>query len=353
MQNALAEYVQDGNRPDQILILEHNPVFTLGRGANETDIHVSKAHLSKNGIEIHRINRGGQVTYHGPGQIVVYPICNLRGGRQNVARLVNGLEQAMIETALDFGVIADRLDGYPGIWVNTSRGIEKLGAVGIHLKKWVSTHGIAFNLEPAMESFQWITPCGITDKGVCSLRSILGEDCPTWEEACQSLTGHISEILAIEPIHFCEPSQSVSVTVWRHNSDGPEVLVMLRCPSEGQWWSSVTGMVEAGETAEMAAYRETMEETGLSGKLTPLNFQHSFWVDPALVNVHGNEPQFNTEICFHIEVPSDSQVVLNKAEHSEYRWCAPSEALELMRWEGSKAVLNMLIRDCWVDTKYR
>jgi lipoyl(octanoyl) transferase len=351
IQKALADYVRDENRPDQILLLEHNPVFTLGQSATRADVHVTDEFLAKNGVEIHQTDRGGQVTYHGPGQLVAYPICNLRGGRQNVACFVRGLEQAMIDTAKDFGVIADRLEGYPGIWVKTDRGLEKLGAVGIHLKRWVSTHGIAFNIDPRMEHFRWITPCGITDKGVCSLRTLLGDGCPTWDEVRTSLALHLAEILAIDPVPAAEPSQSISVTVWRRGSDGPEILMMLRCPSEGQWWSSVTGMIEPGETPEMAANREVMEEAGLSGNLIAMELQHTFWLNPQQQSLpdigqtpqEQAEPLFNTETCFQMEVPANSKVDLNTTEHSEYRWCTPNEALTLMSWEGSRAALKKLI----------
>jgi len=118
MQQAMAEHVRnpEADRPDQILVLEHNPVFTLGRNASRQDIHVSDPFLIEHGVEVHETDRGGQVTYHGPGQIVVYPVCNLKGGREDVGRLVRGLEQAMIDTAADFGVAAQRLAGFPGVW---------------------------------------------------------------------------------------------------------------------------------------------------------------------------------------------------------------------------------------------
>jgi len=323
MQRELADYVKDGDRPDQILLLEHNPVFTLGRSAVRSDIHVSDDFLTKNGVELHKIDRGGQVTYHGPGQIVVYPICNLHGGRQNVGGLVRGLEQAMIDTSKDFGVIANRLDGYPGIWVDTARGLEKLGAVGIHLKRWVSTHGIAFNIDPCMSHFQWITPCGITDKGVCSLRTLLGNECPTWDEVGKCLARHLMEILAFDPLPVVEPSQSISVTVWRRGNSATEILTLLRRSSDGRWYSSITGMVGTDETPEIAAHREVLKETGLRGNLAAMDFQHSFLLEPTICD---DEPLFNTETCFQMEVSADSQVSLNTTEYGEYRWCTPGEA---------------------------
>jgi len=250
----------------------------------------------------------------------------------------------MINAARDFGVDATRLDGHPGAWAKTKRGPEKFGAVGVHLSRWISTHGIAFNLDPRMEHFGWITPCGIVDKGICSLRSILGDGCPGREEAETSLTRHLSEILAFDPIPAVNPSKSISAIVWRRGPGGPEVLMMLRCPSEGMWWSSVTGMIEDGEAPEAAAIRETMEECGLAGKLQSLDFTHTFWIDPALAKTNSDEPQFNTEQCFHVEVTPDAVVSLNQAEHSEYRWCAPDEAMRLMVWEESKKVLKELLR---------
>ncbi len=342
MQQAMAEYVADGTHPDQVLILEHNPVFTLGRNATRQDIHVSDAFLEEHGVEVFQTDRGGQVTYHGPGQVVVYAICSLKGARQDLGRFVRGLEEAMIRTAADFGVPADRLKGFPGVWVGTPRGQEKLGALGIHLKRWIPTHGIAFNVRPDLAHFRWITPCGITDKGVCSLQSLRSDSAPTWQQAAERMAGHLVDILALDPQPVSPLSQSVSALTWRRGANGPEVLMMLRRPDQGLWWSSVTGMVEPGESLEAAAHRELLEETGLSGTLRPLDFSHAFWVDPKLIGLPDGEPRFNRESCFQVEVPSDAVIRLAPEEHSECRWSSISEARELMRWEGSKAALRLL-----------
>lgn len=342
-QQACAAHVKAGDRPDQILILEHNPVFTLGRNATRTDIHVADGFLQEMGVEVHAIDRGGQVTYHGPGQIVLYPVCNLQGGRQDLGRLVRGLEEAMIRTAGDFGVQADRLEGFPGIWVETPRGLEKLGAVGLHLKRWITTHGIAFNVDPDLTRFRWITPCGITDKGVCSLRSLLGDGCPTWTEAADHLERHLAKTLALDLLPAPALSGSVSALTWRRSERGPEALVMLRQPDQGLWWSSVTGMLEPGETPEEAARREVREETGLEGELRPLGLEHAFHVDPRLANLPADgELRFNRETCFAMEVPTKAPLHLDLSEHSEARWCSLEEAKDLVRWEGSKAALDRL-----------
>jgi lipoyl(octanoyl) transferase len=345
MQQAVAQYLEDGTHPDQLLILEHNPVFTLGRNATRQDIHVDDAFLEARGVEVFQADRGGQVTYHGPGQVVMYPICNLKGPRQDLGRFVRGLEEAMIRTAADFGVIATQLKGFPGVWAETPRGFEKLGALGIHLKRWIATHGIAFNVDPDLIHFRWITPCGITDKGVCSLGSLLGARAPAWDQASARLQTHVVEILNLQPRPTRPHSKSVSALTWRRGLRGPEILMMLRRPDLGLWWSSVTGMLEPGESPEMAAHRELMEEAGLSGKLLPLNFSHTFWVDPKLRGFQAGEPRFNTETCFHVEVPADAVVRLASEEHTEYRWCSPQEAHELMLWEGAKTALKLLSRN--------
>lgn len=342
MQKALAQGVREGKLPDQVLVLEHPPVFTLGRNATRQDIHVNDAFLDERGVEVFETDRGGQVTYHGPGQLVVYPICNLGDGRKDLGRFVRGLEEAMIRTAGDFGVIAERLEGFPGVWVNTAHGWEKLGALGIHLQRWITTHGIAFNVAPEMHHFRWITPCGITDKGVCSLSSLLGEGSPTWELAAAHMEGHLAEVFGFDLRPVTPPSQSVSALTWRRGPQGPEILVMLRQPDQGLWWSSVTGLLEPNESLEAAAHRELQEEVGLSGILTPMNLVHTFWVDPAILHLPEGEPRFNTETCFHMEVPADAEVRLSPEEHSEYRWCNLEEAHALMRWEGSKAAVKRL-----------
>lgn len=344
MQKAMADYVQDGTRPDQVLILEHNPVFTLGSNATRADIHVNPAFLEAHGVEVFQTDRGGQVTYHGPGQVVVYPICNLKGPRQDLKRFVRGLEEAMIRTAADYGVKADRLEGFPGVWVETPRGPEKLGALGIHLRRWIPTHGIAFNVRPDLAHFRWITPCGITDKGVCSLHSLLGGAAPSWDQAAERLRVHIAELMSLREQPVQPLTRSISALTWRRGARGPEILMMLRKPDQGLWWSSVTGMLEDGETLEAAAHRELLEETGLTGKLVPLGFSHAFWVDPRLVGLPAGEPSFNTEACFHVEVPASAQVKLGPEEHSEYRWCSIPEARELMLWEGSRHALGLLER---------
>ncbi len=155
---------------DTLLLLEHPPVITLGHRGDAGNVVADAKHLERLGIAVHRINRGGDVTYHGPGQIVLYPIVHLDQCRLKIAEFVGLLEESMIKTARHFGVEAARLPKRPGIFV----GDDKIGAVGIHVARGVTTHGLAFNVAPDLSHFELIVPCGLRDHGVTSLRRTTG-----------------------------------------------------------------------------------------------------------------------------------------------------------------------------------
>jgi lipoyl(octanoyl) transferase len=156
---------------DTLLLLEHEPaVITLGRGANPENILQSREVLSAQGIEVHETGRGGDVTYHGPGQLVAYPIFDLSPDRRDVRKYVSGLEEVMIRVAASYGVHAERVAGLNGAWVGT----RKIGAVGVRITRWITMHGIALNVSTALDAFELIVPCGIVGKGVTSLERELG-----------------------------------------------------------------------------------------------------------------------------------------------------------------------------------
>ena len=166
-QKQLAEARARDEIADTVLLLEHPPVYTLGRRADEANIVLPAGDRAARGITVERIDRGGDVTYHGPGQLVGYPIMKLSGPR--VVDHVRALEEMGIAVAGHFGVAGERIEGQSGVWV----GREKLLAIGVHVSAdWVTTHGFAFNVAPAMEDFAGIVACGIADKGVCSLASL-------------------------------------------------------------------------------------------------------------------------------------------------------------------------------------
>ena len=180
-----------GEIPDQLLFVEHSPVITLGRNAHESNILFSREALLAAGVEVHDTDRGGDVTYHGPGQIVGYPIFDLREWKRDVAAYVRAVEHAIIEAIGEFGIAGERSPGASGVWV----GNAKVAAIGVHLSRWVSSHGFALNVETNLDHFKFIVPCGL-NKPVTSLRA-LGCSAPM-EDVKESLLAAFSEVFEID-----------------------------------------------------------------------------------------------------------------------------------------------------------
>jgi lipoyl(octanoyl) transferase len=172
MQRALVEERRADRVPDLLLLLQHPPVITLGvKGdGGKSHITVSEATLAERGVVVHEARRGGDVTYHGPGQIVGYPILDLRPDRCDVHRYVRDLEEVMIRVCADHGVPAHRVKGLTGAW--TAGG--KIGAIGVRISRWITSHGFAFNVNTNLTHFDLIVPCGIGDRGVTSLQQETG-----------------------------------------------------------------------------------------------------------------------------------------------------------------------------------
>ena len=172
MQRALVEERKAGTIPDLLLLLQHPAVITLGvRGdGGRSHIVATGERLAELGIAVHETGRGGDVTYHGPGQVVGYPIINLDPDRRDVHRYVRDLEAVMIQVCADYGVEARRIAGLTGVWV----GAEKIGAIGVRISRWVTSHGFAFNAAIDLDHFGLIVPCGIGDRGVTSLARLVG-----------------------------------------------------------------------------------------------------------------------------------------------------------------------------------
>ncbi len=194
-----------GEVPDTLLLLEHPPVVTLGRGARREHVLASQEELAARGVGLFATDRGGDVTWHGPGQIVGYPIVDLAPDRCDVRGWIRDLEETMIRAAAEQGVAAGRLAGRRGVWLGegaepaTPGPSRKLGAVGVHLSRWVSSHGFAFNVAPRLSEFDLIVPCGIDGCRVTSLAAELGR-APERTAVEESLARALADVLGRELI---------------------------------------------------------------------------------------------------------------------------------------------------------
>jgi len=174
-----------GTIPDTLLLCEHPHTITLGRNGNLQNLLAGENVLRQKSVELHHTNRGGDITYHGPGQLVGYPIVNLAGVKRDVGWYMRTIEEAMIRASADFGVTAVREAGKTGIWVEQSDvkqpevvPAEKLAAIGVHLSRWVTSHGFAYNVATDLRYFQLIVPCGIAERKATSLEKLLGRTVP-------------------------------------------------------------------------------------------------------------------------------------------------------------------------------
>ncbi|HET8937234.1 MAG TPA: lipoyl(octanoyl) transferase LipB [Polyangiales bacterium] len=161
-----------GELPDTLLLVEHDPVITLGRAAKQEHVLATPEHLKTLGIELHEIGRGGDVTYHGPGQLVVYPILDLKPDRCDVRRYVRSLEQVMLQVAESYGLTPQRIEGMTGAFCDQ----RKYGALGVRISRWVTMHGIAINVSTDLDAFSLIVPCGLRTTSVTSLSREAGRE---------------------------------------------------------------------------------------------------------------------------------------------------------------------------------
>jgi lipoyl(octanoyl) transferase len=199
LQKQLVEERRTGVIPDTLLLLEHPHVITRGVKARQVtaNLRVSEAELSERQVELIDSGRGGDVTYHGPGQLVGYPILDLRPDRCDVHAYVHDLEEVIIRVARDFGVEAGRIEKLSGVWV----GDRKLAAIGIRISRWITSHGFALNVDTDLAYFDLIVPCGITDKSVTSLAQLLGHTPPIDDVEARVVTRFAEVFGAVEPAY--------------------------------------------------------------------------------------------------------------------------------------------------------
>ena len=187
LQKQLVAQRKAGEIPDQLLLLEHPHVITLGRNGHLENLLASSQVLEREGIAFFPNDRGGDITYHGPGQLVGYPILDLREWKRDVGAYVRALEQMIIDTLAEYGIAAGRIAGLTGVWVDE----RKIAAIGVHISRWVTSHGFALNVATDLSYFQYIVPCGLT-KPVTSMAQ-LGV-AATLEEVSQKLAGHFARV---------------------------------------------------------------------------------------------------------------------------------------------------------------
>ncbi len=327
MQKLLVEARAQGLVPDTLLLLEHPPVITLGRGAKAENVLWSPQMLAARGFELFETDRGGDVTYHGPGQIVGYPIVDLKPDRKDVRKYVASVEEIMIRVAAEYGIAAHRVAGRIGVW--TPAG--KLGAVGVHISRWITSHGFAFNVRTELTDFSAIVPCGIDDASVASLQSLLA-DAPPVHEVEGVIALKAGEVWESETSELLPELQTVSVTLQRE--DG-RVLLLKRRAERGGFWQILTGRIEPGESALQTAAREVHEETGFSPRLDgirELGYAHGFALGGRV------PPLFARETAFAATVSGEPRL---SDEHDEHRWCTPDEALQLLPFAGLRRAVRL------------
>ena len=194
LQRDLVERRKRGEIPDQLLIVEHPHVITMGRNGHAENMLAPPDLLERSGIEFHHTDRGGDVTYHGPGQIVGYPILDLREWKRDVVAYVRAIEQTIVDALGKFGIEAGRVRGATGVWVVDA----KIAAIGVHISRWVTSHGFALNVDTDLSYFQHIVPCGLT-KPVTSMRRL--GSAASRDEVIESLTGAFARSFGYETVH--------------------------------------------------------------------------------------------------------------------------------------------------------
>lgn len=334
-----AEAIRGGHPPgtDHLFLLEHPPVLTLGRGAGRGNIRAPAEWLARRGWEVHETDRGGDVTWHGPGQLVAYPVLELGAGF-GPRRYVEALEEAMIATCAAFGLEAVRHPVHRGAWV----GARKVGAVGVHLSRRMTSHGLALNVAVDLAAFEAIVPCGIAEPGVgvTSLERELagrGRAVPPLPFVAERLAEALAEALGRAPEPA--PPELRTVSVVPVGDDG-RILMLRRSPARGGFWQPVTGRIEPGEAPEAAARRELREETGADVEVSPLGYQHAFALDPALVPPKRPGLRVCDETAFWARLPPGFAPRLSE-EHVEWEWCDAGTAAARSRYAGLRRAIRL------------
>ncbi|QQR41696.1 lipoyl(octanoyl) transferase LipB [Myxococcus xanthus] len=334
LMHLFSESRRQGLSGDALLLLEHPPILTLGRAAKRENIVASDAQLEKEGAEVFETNRGGDVTYHGPGQLVGYPIFLLPEDRRDVRRYVRDVERSVMQVLAQWGITAGPIPKWPGVWIGAEGAPDarKIAAIGVHLSRWLTTHGFALNVNTNLDHFQLIVPCGIREAGVTSMQRELGRALPM-AEVEEAIASSFCTVFDSERVDAPPPMRTVSIAVVKGRGPEARVLLVRRRPERGGFWQVLTGRLEAGESPAQAAARELEEETGLRVPLVDLDYRHAFALGEAL------PPQLVEENGFAVHVPPDADVRLG-AEHDAFEWVDVPTALERLPFQGLRETVK-------------
>jgi lipoyl(octanoyl) transferase len=207
LQEAVRHALKEGTGPERLLLLEHPPVFTLGRNASDGDITADAGWLAERGIAVRETDRGGQATYHGPGQLVGYPILNLSPDRRDVRRYVGDLCEVLVRTLAEFGVAAaPRPSPHVGVWVRE----EKIASLGVHLSRWITTHGFALNVTTDVSAFGGIVPCGLPGISLTSIERLTGK-APAVGDVARRLLPHFAAVFDRDVAESAPPPVDMAV----------------------------------------------------------------------------------------------------------------------------------------------
>ena len=331
LQQKLVELRQRDQIEDQLLLLEHPPVITLGRGGKLDNLLAPQEALQMQGVRFFETTRGGDITYHGPGQLVGYPILHLGEGNRDVRKYVTNLEEVLIRTVAEYGITAARIEGRRGIWV----GNDKIAAIGVRIARWVTSHGWALNVNTDLEHFRLITPCGLHGTGVTSIESELGRRVPL-EEVREVLAAKFADVFERELIPRPETIRLIKVVV----HDGDRVLLLHRRPERGGFWQPISGTLEENESPIATARREIIEESGHAAEPIALDLTQSFLIESHYLESRHPSPIIASEVMFRAELDSSLPIRIDPLEHDDWGWFPMAEALEKIRWTDDREALE-------------
>jgi len=308
-------------------------VITLGRGGDAKNLLAPPDVLRAQRVRFYQTTRGGDITYHGPGQIVGYPILHLGEGNRDIRKFVTKIEEVLIRTVADYGITATRIEGKRGIWV----GENKIAAIGVRIARWVTSHGFALNVNTNLEHFRLITPCGIRGAGVTSISHEIGREIST-DEVRSVLVAKFAEVFDRTIVTRPETIRLVKVMV----HDDHRVLLLHRRPERGNFWQPITGSIEDGESPIETARREIAEETGNRGEPEELDLQQSFMIESHYLETLYSTPIIASETGFVARLRSDLPIRIDAEEHDDFGWFTFGEAYERIRWTDDREALERL-----------